>query len=68
VPEFLSPLCSDIMKKILNTDPEKRITIEDIRAHDWFDKYMKDHIPSKGLIIGYNRIPVRKRVIKAQKD
>jgi hypothetical protein len=61
VPEFLSPLCSDIMKKILNTDPEKRITIEDI-------KYMKDHIPSKGLIIGYNRIPVRKRVIKAQKD
>jgi 5'-AMP-activated protein kinase catalytic alpha subunit len=56
------------MKKILNTDPEKRITIEDIRAHDWIHKYMKDHIPSKGLIIGYNRIPVRKRVIKAQKD
>ena len=26
------------MKKILNTIPDKRITIGDIRSHDWYTK------------------------------
>lgn len=36
VPEFMSPLVEDLLHKILNTDPKKRYTIEQIREHEWF--------------------------------
>jgi 5'-AMP-activated protein kinase catalytic alpha subunit len=33
MPKFLSPECKDFITKILNTDPETRIRIQDIRTH-----------------------------------
>ena len=39
VPEFMTPLTEDLLHKILNTDPDKRITIDQIRSHDWYKKY-----------------------------
>jgi 5'-AMP-activated protein kinase catalytic alpha subunit len=36
VPKFLSEDCVDFLHKILNTDPEKRLNIEEIRNHQWF--------------------------------
>jgi serine/threonine protein kinase len=33
MPKFLSPECKDFITKILNTDPETRFRIQDIRGH-----------------------------------
>jgi serine/threonine protein kinase len=35
-PEHFSPELADLLKKILVADPEKRITIPEIKAHPWF--------------------------------
>ena len=40
-PSHLSPLAKDIMKKILVTDPEKRIKIEEIKQHKFYLKGKK---------------------------
>jgi 5'-AMP-activated protein kinase catalytic alpha subunit len=34
-PKFVSPAVKDLIAKILNTDPELRYTIHDIRQHSW---------------------------------
>ena len=31
IPKFLSPHCKNILKKVLNTNPRKRYTIDDIK-------------------------------------
>ena len=35
-PEFLSDISIDIIQRILNTDPDKRITIEEIKKHKFY--------------------------------
>ena len=35
MPKFLSSDCKDFLNKILNTDPTKRITISEIRYHNY---------------------------------
>jgi len=44
------------MKKILNTNPDKRIGIADIRTHDWYTKIRS--VEMEGVIIGRDKIPV----------
>lgn len=39
MPNFVSSNAQEIIKKILNTDPEKRLNISDIRDHEWFVLY-----------------------------
>jgi len=39
LPKFVSYEVTDLIKGILNTDPRKRFTIEDIRKHPWFHVY-----------------------------
>ena len=36
IPSFVSKNASDLLYKILTTDPEKRLKIEEIRQHPWF--------------------------------
>mmetsp|Transcript_1128 Transcript_1128/g.1133 ORF Transcript_1128/g.1133 Transcript_1128/m.1133 type:complete len:292 (+) Transcript_1128:184-1059(+) len=36
IPSFVKGDASDLMKKILNTDPEKRLKIANIRDHPWY--------------------------------
>ena len=36
IPKFVSKEASDLLKKILCTDPEQRYKIDDIRSHKWF--------------------------------
>jgi len=35
----MTPLTEDLLHKVLNTDPDTRYTIDQIRSHDWFKKY-----------------------------
>ena len=34
-PEFISRAAEDLMKKLLQRDPEKRMTIEELKEHIW---------------------------------
>ena len=36
IPKFISNEARDLIKNILNIDPKKRYTINDIRRHPWF--------------------------------
>ena len=42
VPDFMSPLTEEFLHHILNTDPEKRFTIDQIREHEWYKKYHEE--------------------------
>ena len=39
IPKFVSPEGNDLISNILNTNPSKRFSIEDIRKHPWFNLY-----------------------------
>jgi 5'-AMP-activated protein kinase catalytic alpha subunit len=60
MPKFLSSECKDFIKKILNTDPEGRFRIQDIRNHDYMTKNLVgvDPIPREpGLFPGLQKMP-----------
>jgi Serine/threonine protein kinase len=61
IPKFVSNEARDLLKNILNTDPTKRYTIEDIRRHPWMNMVKLPREP-EGIIIGYHQIPVRKLI------
>jgi len=63
IPSFLSNNASDLLKCILNTNPQKRYSIEQIRSHSWFQIYRGYVNIPKGLIIGYNEIPVDETLV-----
>lgn len=56
VPKFLSPECQDMIQNILNTDPEKRFGIDQIRSHPWY-QIVTDTV-FEGIIVGTDPIPV----------
>jgi 5'-AMP-activated protein kinase catalytic alpha subunit len=56
IPGFISVQNKDIMQKILSNDPAKRLSIQDIRAHDWYGKSRS--VELNGIIVGKDRIPV----------
>jgi 5'-AMP-activated protein kinase catalytic alpha subunit len=36
LPGFISKPCRDLIKQLLNTDPNTRITIAELRKHEWY--------------------------------
>lgn len=56
LPGSLSPQLKDLMKKILNTEPKSRITILEIKQHEWYTKVRC--LEMEGVIIGKDKIPV----------
>ena len=56
IPGFISKASKDLIKKVLNTDPIKRITIPEIRNHEWFNQVKPTDM--EGIIIGKDRVPV----------
>lgn len=43
IPKWLSPAAQDLLKRILEPNPMKRINITGIREHEWFKK---DYVPA----------------------
>ena len=64
IPAFVSNGATDLIKRILCTDPERRFTIEQIKSHPWFQLYKGYVNIPKGLIIGYHIIPIDLVVIE----
>ena len=42
IPKFISAEGKDLLKNVLNIDPNKRFRIDDIRSHKWFKCHSKD--------------------------
>ena len=56
IPNFVSKDGHDILKGILETDSDKRLTIEQIRNHPWFKQ--NEEVNFNGIIVGTDQIPV----------
>ena len=49
IPEFLSNNCKDLLKKLLDKNPDKRITWDDFFSHVWFDDLIENSKENKLL-------------------
>jgi 5'-AMP-activated protein kinase catalytic alpha subunit len=63
IPKSLSTESADLLHKILNTDPEKRYHIADIRKHSWYTKVTHQKIVG-GIFIGLSQIPINTRILE----
>jgi serine/threonine protein kinase len=61
-PKFISPEAKDLIKSILVTDPNTRISIADIRKHPWCCQVAEE--PYQGILVGYDQIPVDGCILK----
>ena len=66
IPEFVSNEAKELIKKILIVDPEKRITISQVKTHLWFKKINQEW--SNGTLLGYESIHVDKNIISSLKN
>ena len=58
IPKFVSDSCKSFLKQILNTNPDDRLNITQIRAHKWYNIVDQVMPPKEGIIVGINSIPV----------
>jgi len=66
MPKFLSQQCKDLISKILNTDPETRFRISDIRSHPFMREAVKDfgnRTREPGLFPGLQKMPYSKDLL-----
>ena len=50
IPKFISAEGRDLLRKLLVTDPDKRYSLEQIKAHPWFNKVpFQNH---QGIVVG----------------
>ena len=63
LPKSLSEQAQDLIKRILTTDPKKRISLDKIKKHPFF--LIGSNTPlMKGLLVGIQNIPVDWDIIK----
>lgn len=68
IPSWVSESCQDLMKKILENDPKKRYSTDDIMRHEWYTTNHTPVIKNTGLIIGKNKIPLEPSIVKMLKQ
>lgn len=56
IPGFITPTCKELIKKILNTEPSQRFTINDIRNHEWYSQITS--VELEGILTGQEVIPI----------
>ena len=62
IPNFLSDICKDFIRKILTVNPDKRIKINDLKNHPFFNI---DKIPlCKGILVGIDQINIDYDLVK----
>jgi 5'-AMP-activated protein kinase catalytic alpha subunit len=67
IPKFISPDCRDLITKTLNTTPEERFKIADIKKHAWYNSVEVQKV-SGGIFIGLSQIPINKAVLDLTMD
>ena len=63
IPKFVSEHARDMMKCILNTNPEKRYRVTDIRKHAWYTVVSLPRITG-GIFIGLSQIPINTSILE----
>lgn len=63
MPKILSLESKDILKHILDVNPETRYTIEQIRETKWYKGSSKNYI-ANGIIVGKDTIQVEESIAK----
>lgn len=61
VPDFLSAKAKDLLAKMMEVSPERRIDLRSIREHPWFK--ITEPTLRQGLIIGVNHIPIDELIL-----
>ena len=64
LPTFLSDNAKDILTKILEIDPKKRLNFEQIKEHPWFNIIDKNYLMHKGININKDIIPIDEEIIQ----
>ena len=65
IPKFVSPIVRDLLHCILNTDPDRRYKLKDIRNHSWFRSFTETSIiPSIGIKVGHHSIPIDTNILE----
>ena len=64
LPDNLSPLCKDLIKRILEANPDKRITLEEIKNHKWVNSFNFNYMKSPGVILDEYYLPVDIYLVK----
>ena len=57
MPKRISESCQDLLTKVMETDPDKRLTTQQIKQHPWYKTY-KPICENQGLVVGKNEIPI----------
>lgn len=61
IPGFISSQCKDFIKRLLNTDPNTRITVKELKQHEWFKQVQQNEL--EGIVVGKDKIPVIEEVV-----
>ena len=64
LPDFLSDNAKDILTKIIEIDPKKRLNFQQIKEHPWFNIIDKNELIHKGINIKEDIIPVDEEIIQ----
>ena len=64
LPNTISRECQDLIKKIIQVNPDKRITIQEIKNHPWMKKFNFNLMKSPGVSINEEIIPVDTDIVK----
>ena len=62
MPKIFSEGAKDLLRHMLDINPLKRYTLDDIIEHPWFNKNKFYIIP--GIIVGVNKIPVDENILE----
>ena len=62
IPIYIKEPLRGLIKGILNIDPEKRFTVEEIKKNEWFKKF-KNNDAFEGIIFGVHDIEANKKYI-----
>ena len=68
VPKHLSKDAKDILSKILEVDPKKRINFESIKSHPWFSLIDKNYLMHTGINTNIDIIPIDEEIIKKMEN
>ena len=63
-PNYLSDNAKDLLDKIIEVDPKKRLNFEQIKSHPWFNIIDKNELMHKGIDTNEDIIPIDEEIVQ----
>ncbi|KAJ3310651.1 spindle assembly checkpoint kinase [Blyttiomyces sp. JEL0837] len=57
IPDYVSPEAKDLITRLLQYNPEKRLPLEQVLVHPWIVKYNNQYQCASGYVIGSSKYP-----------